>query len=179
MNMFFRKEFSSVGNVTSDNLVLRDITIWSSVLVKGIYVTNTCYNRENIPKEIIAIRQSEDVKLRYMEAPEGEAGIQEDYEEDKDYVPNSPRKSYSKKVFQERFDESLNEIEKRSKELHNENLKKNEESPSRTQMRRLEKELEQVESHKSTLIKSSLELKEANSEILKKNVKFSLFRWKA
>lgn len=171
--MFFRKEFSSVGNVTSDNLSLRDITIWSSILVKGIYITNNCYNRDNLPKEIIAIRQTDEVNLKYIEVPEGEPVIDEDYEEEKDFVSNSPRKTYSKKVFQERFDESLNEIEKRSKELHHENIKKNDESLAKTQMRRLEKELENIESHKPALIKSSLELKEANSEILKKNVKIS------
>ncbi len=160
----------SIGNVTSDNISLRDITIWSSVIVKGIYITNTLYSRDNLPKEIAAIRQTEEVKLRYMEIPEGEEVINEDFEEEKDVVSLSPKRTYTKKIFQENFDESLNEIEKRSKDLHNETLKKSAESPAKTQMRKLERELQSIESHKPTIPKSSLDLKEANSEILKKNV---------
>ena len=170
--MFYRKEFSGVGNVTSENLCLRDVTLWSSLMVKGIYITNTLYSRDNLPKEIIAIRQNDEVNLRYIEVPENEEVIQEDLEEEKDVVRTSPKKTYSKKIFQEKFDESLNEIEKRSKELHNENLRKNEESPVKSQMRKLERELQNIESNKPSIPKSSLDLKEANSEILKKNVAF-------
>jgi hypothetical protein len=122
INSFFRKEFSGVGNVTSENLVLRDIILCPNILVKGIYITNTLYSRENLPKEIIAIRQNDEVNLRYIEIPEGEEIIQEDLEEEKDVVRTSPKKTYSKKVFQEKFDESLNEIEKRS--ISNEKTRK-------------------------------------------------------
>jgi hypothetical protein len=168
--MFFRKEFSGIGSVTSENLSLRDITIWSSIIMKGIYITNTLYSRDNIPKEIIAIRQNDDVKLRYMEVPESEEIIQEDLEEENDVVSITPKRTYTKKMFQENFDEPLNEIEKRSKELYNETIKKSAESPAKTQMRKLERELRNIESHKQSIPKSSLDLKEANSEILKKNV---------
>jgi hypothetical protein len=45
-------------------------------------------------------------------------------------------------------------------------------------MRKLERELEKIESNKPSIVKSSLDLKEANSEILKKNVTFFKLRWK-
>ena len=170
INRFFRKEFLSLGNVNNDNTYLRDITIWSICSLKGIYISNNSYNIDNLPKEISAVRVNEELKLGFIEIPEGNVIICTNDEEDKEVVKDSPRKKFNKKPFLENFDESLNEIEKKSKELFNENLKRSGESLLKTQMRKLEKELDNIENDKPLIPKSHYDLKEVNSEILKKNV---------
>jgi PAB1-binding protein PBP1 len=188
INRYFRKEFSALGQVTYDNLTIREVTIWSTVMVRGIFVTNTNFTLDNLPKEMCFKTDGNRININYIEIPE-EVQIYEDntiHELDKEDmssqndVSSSPKKQY-RKGFNQDFDQSLSEIEKRSKELFYENKKKGGENLVKSQLQKIERDIDQFESNrKLPEPKSSVDLKEMNSEVLKKNVRniLNIFRWK-
>jgi hypothetical protein len=173
INRYFRKEFSALGQVTYDNLTLRDITIWSTIFVRGIFVTNTNFNLENLPTEMCYKMDENRIDIRLIDIPEetdGDERIKEQTEKDEEDI--SPRKAY-KKGFKDNYDESIGEIEKRSKELFYENLKKSD-GFVKSHMSKIARDLESMDSTKKiSMPRSSSELKEMNSEMLKQNVKYS------
>jgi hypothetical protein len=176
INQYFKKEFSALGNVTYDNLTLREITVWSTISIRGIYVTNTNFNLDNLPTEMCFKTDGNRINLHWLDIPEEtyvEDEIKEhELEQEDDQI--SVRKAY-KKGFKENFDESIGEIEKRSKELFYENLKKSGDNLVKSHMSKIERDIESMDSTKRLMMpKSSVELKEMNSEMLKKNVNYLL-----
>jgi hypothetical protein len=120
------------------------------------------------------------INLQWLDIPEEfrepEEENQEGHQDDSEQI--SQKKAF-KKGFKDQFDESINEIEKRSKELFYENLKKSGDNFVKSHMQKIERDIESMDSTKKlTVQKSSTELKEVNSEMLKKNVKFIYSRWK-
>jgi WD40 repeat protein len=195
------KEFSIFGGLTSENTVLKSIQFWSTIYVRGVYISNGSFGLSNLPKEMgfkvtdqsnsasninliqIGLDESDKIKKKLsMEIKEENAEENDLIESNSNLAPsytnvsqNKSMKNVSKlsnkKNVMENLDSSIKEIQKKNKELKEETkedvfkntLKKIEYNTTNNSKLSFNVDKDKERDH-------NLDLKETNSEMLKRNM---------
>lgn len=157
------KDLASLGTLTHENCILKSLSFWSVISIKGVYVSNNSYDLGNLPKEMIT-KLNDANSGHQLDFVDMVVRTAEEIEEQKEEMES---KSRTKKDFsaEEIIDiQSLNELDKKNKELKEESVRR-----SRDNFR-ISKRTNESNSKKKTYEKIDYDFKEVQNEILKKNV---------
>lgn len=162
------KEFMTFGPITSENLVLRSMQFWSIMQLRGVYISNSSFHLNSLPKDMyvkILDPSHPFSNLRILELGQSERKEEIQMEDNFDIS----HKPYRNKL--ENLDLLAEEIDRKSKQMRDENIyRKSKENFVNETMKKLENSLEQMKPHDRAY--ENLDIREANNEILKKNVIF-------
>lgn len=181
--MNYPKEASSLGTLSHENLVFKSMTFYSTIIVRGVYISNYVYDKKvinilskNIPKEMSFKTDTshpfENVNLIDMTTSKLSTEKVEQPKEDYSI-------SLSKSDIIENFDNKINEIDKKAKQLREENIHKilNKKTKEKSRDRSITKEEDKTRDDKRAIL-SDYDLKELPNELLNRKVDKELFRWK-
>lgn len=171
------KEFASIGGITFENTILKSIIFYSTVSVRGVYISNSSLNLNTLPKDMAVkiVDQSNpnsNLSLIDLISEAGKTVEENEGEDEAGLLENDLKeRSIQKKNFNEDYERSENEIQKNSKEIN----KRMKENNSKSTIKKLEMtnsansfNLSDIKSDKNE--KYNNELKEINNEELKKNM---------
>lgn len=188
------KDFSVFGGLTPENTVLRSCIFWSSIYLRGVYISNSNFDLQSLPKEMcikVLDQSNPTANLNLFELITDEdrmrqSNIPEDGQNDEMYdnvtnmVENSTSQASFKKTRKDRkkgsivenFDSSLQDIEKKSKDLKEENMKMSKDDIVKNTMKKLDMTSSKLSTENKNIedFKFSMDLKEVNSEQLRKNM---------
>jgi len=145
------------------------LSFWSAISIKGVYVSNNSYDLSYLPKEMITKLNDTNAghELDFVDMVVRSA---EEIEEQKEELES---KSRTKKDFSASAEEiidiqSLNELERKSKELKEETARNSRENFRVS--KRSNESLSKNKKNKKSYEKIDYDFKEVHNEILKKNV---------
>lgn len=145
-----------------ENTILKSLVFWSTINVRGVYVSNNSFNLHNLPKEMSS----------KLNEPSNNTNIQNFVDmiirnpEEEEIVDEEKNKQKKEFTADEIIDlQSVNELDKKSKEFKEESVRR-----SRDNFR-ISKKSNESTSKKKNYDKIDYDFKEVQNEILKKNVK--------
>ena len=164
INNNLSKELLSLGNLTNENTVLKSLCFWSTITIRGVYVSNNIYSLNNLPKEMTnKINDTQQYVLNFMDMVVLKPGEElENEEKDIDSKIKSTKRDFSAEDIIDM--NSLNEIERKNKEIKEESRQRSKDNL------RVTKRTNESTSKKKNYEKVDYDFKEVQNEILKKNV---------
>jgi WD40 repeat protein len=182
------KDLENMGPVTSESTFLRNIIFWSTAVVRGLYLSNFLVSPDEIPKEMNFKTNSEKLCSmdlikrecpKYTDEDHGKTNLHSEnttknvaevkIDTGKD-VYTSFKRSKKNKLQEDsaQMEQSLKEIEKKSRSV----MKITNEDIMKSTIKRMELTASRIsENSKHEYVEPlNLELKEINSEILRKNM---------
>ena len=162
INNNLSKELVSIGELSYENTVLKSLCFWSTMNIRGVYVSNNLYSLNNLPKEMTnKINDNRQNVLNFMDMVILKPGEEED-KENESKIKSSKRDFSADDIIDMN---SLNEIERKGKEMKEDSGKRTRENF------RVSKRTNESNSKKKNYDKIDYDFKEVQNEILKKNVK--------
>jgi len=156
----------SIGSLTYENTVLKSLCFWSTISIRGVYISNNIYSLNNLPKEMTnKINDTQQNVLNFMDMVVLKPGEElENEEKDIDSKIKSTKRDFSAEDIIDI--NSLNEIERKNKEIKEESRQRSKEN-----FRVTKRTNDNSTSKKKNYEKIDYDFKEVQNEILKKNVK--------
>ena len=172
-NLIQLKDFSSLSGISTENTILRTFEAFSTIVVRGIFVSNNSYTINNLPKEM-SIRTSNNYNVTdiyYYDVCNGEIKEVEQAKQDENAkveIPSTKVKKYET----EDLNGDIDEINKKGSMLQKENIKRKKENIVEETMKKLAR-TEAKPINKQDIkdeVQNNFELKEMNNELLRKNM---------
>lgn len=169
-NLVQFKDFAALSGLTTESTVLRNFEAFSTMIVRGVYISNTSFSLQSLPKEM-SFKGNDTQMLYYFDVCSGEIKEVEQVNSD-DMEKVEIAETNVKKYDTEDFSNSMNEINKRTIEMKKDNMQRKKQNIvdetkkrlAQTESRTLDKSKVKVE------VQSNYDLKEQNHELLKKNM---------
>ena len=160
-------EFAALTEIDPEHIVLKSFEAFSTITIKGVYISDTCYMLSSLPKEMSL--KTDDVF--YYDVCNGEIHeVEEAKQEDvsKVEIPDTVVKKYET----EDLTESMNELNKKGNIMRQEEMKRRRENIVEQTMKKLAR-TEAKAINEGALrqeLLNNFELKEMNNELLRKNM---------
>lgn len=166
INNNLSKELVSIGNLAYENTVLKSLCFWSTISIRGVYVSNNAFSLSNLPKEMSnKINDNQQNVLNFMDMVVLKPGEEmENEEKENESKIKSSKRDFSAEDIIDMH--SINEIEKKNKEMKEESGRRSRENFRVTKRTTNENST----SKKKNYEKIDYDFKEVQNEILKKNV---------
>ena len=172
-NLIQFKDFSSLAGITNENTILKTFEAFCSIWIKGVYISNSNFNINNLPKEmgIRTVNNRMAFDIYYYDICHGKIDNIEEAknEEKKVEIP----KTIVKKYETEDFTESINEIKQKNKQLKESEFQRKKDNLLEQTMKKLQNTTYSKPIDEEIIqrqVKGNSNLKEMNNELLKKNM---------
>ena len=171
-NLIQFRDFSGLSGISTENTILRTFEVFSTIIVRGIYISNNSYTISSLPKEMSIRTNNYNISnIYYYDVCNGEINDIEEAKQDENAkveIPDTKVKKYET----EDLTENLNEINKKGNKLQADNYKRKKENIVEETMRKL-KQTETKPINEQSIkqeVQNNFELKEVNNELLRKNM---------
>lgn len=184
LNINFENLISS-----TDSLILKSVTFNSTILIRGIFISNLEYDLDCMPKEM-QVKNNDLLQFKDSISKEDEEEANKPEKKNKKIILDNSlsihqiQENEAKKLILEEkkkqiinFDSEFLDIEKKGKNLKEQNLSSSNEDFAKTKLNKLENSINLKESelkinqtNKYLTNNNNLDLKETNNDTLKRNV---------
>ena len=179
------KDFASLKDITYDTCILKSIEIFSTIHVRGIYISNFEFNTDNMSKEMQfrTLNNRPIVPIIFSDICEGQRGEEEPsmkvepiVDNTKKIIQNSAKKKAKidmKKYEIGDLDQNIHDIEKRREIMKKEAEQRKKDNIADIMKIKVAKETNknnEDKDYQQKLMKANAELKEMESGLLNKNM---------
>ena len=179
------KDFASLKDITFDTCILKSIEIFSTIHVRGIYISNTEFNTDNMSKEMQfrTLNNRPVVPIIFSDICEGQKNLEDPSikpepikKEEKRIIKTVPKKKVKSDVKKYEIgdlDQNIQEIEQRREVMKKEAEQRKKENIADIMNIKVSKATnknDEDKEYQQKLMKANAELKEMESGLLNKNM---------
>lgn len=170
-NLIKYKDFASLSELTTEATILKSVEIFSSMYVRGVYVSNNSFSSNALPKEFSIkskIGENWSANIYYYDVCKGDMSNIVELPKEENETIGMPKKY---KVEDNEIKKAYEELNKKVNILHQDNVNRQKENIVEKTLKKIDKvELKDTSKRYVADIQNNKDLREINNEALEKNM---------